>query len=607
MRRLLPLAAAAALVFLVFLLPQPSAVRLAALQCDSLLAAGDPALAERVLDGPAVVDNGDGTARLVLYGAALKAWGKGEVDLAIANDVRRSLVRGLRQAAGERNLSLDVVGEELPTPEPGGASFRVEYEGDELRLVYWIDGAVEDAVTVVEPFTPASRFSLLPPLIAIALAILFRKPLPALFCGVVAGAFLLRTRAGFHPVLSVPLGTRDVFTDFLWPEVVDPQRYMIILFVVFMLAMVGVVTHNGGVRGMMDGISRLASSARRTQLATYLMGLVVFFDDYANTILVGSTMRPISDRWKVSREKLSYIIDSTAAPVAGLAIFSTWIAFEVSTFSAQLPAAGLTSSDGYAVFLQTLPYRFYCVLTLFFVGLIAFTGRDFGPMRKAEARARSEGKLVRDGGQPLVREDALDLEPAPSVTPRAWYAVVPVLTFIFVTLFEIAYAGGAFAMTVNELFSLEGATQVLYDGSGSQPLMVASLAGLLLAMGLSLHAGLPGADILRAAWKVLAAMGIAILILYHAWMIGAVCGELGTAPYLTAILGNSLDPLLLPAILFVLSGLVAFATGSSWSTMSILLPLVVGLAYQLGTGTELAESALLSGRLLMIMSIGAVL
>ncbi len=617
MRRLLPLAAAAALVVLVFLLPQPSDVRLAALQCHSLLEApaplpGDvegeevPTLGERVLDGAAVTKNEDGTARLVLYGAGLTAPGKGEVDLAIAGDVRRSIVRGLRSAAGD-GVSLEVVGEEAPTTEPGGASFRVEYEGDELRLVYWIDGAPQDAITVAEPFAPASRFSLLPPLIAIALAVLFRKPLPALFAGVVAGAFLLRSQAGFNPALALPLGTRDVFTDFLWPEVVDPARYMIILFVVFMLAMVGVITHNGGVRGLMDAISRLASSAKRTQFATYLMGLVVFFDDYANTILVGSTMRPISDRWRVSREKLAYIIDSTAAPVAGLAVFSTWIAFEVSTFSAQLPAAGLTAGDGYAVFLQTLPYRFYCILTLVFVGMVAFTGRDFGPMRRAETRARVEGRLVRAGGQPLIGEDAVDLEPAPSVTPRALYALAPVLTFILVTLFEIAHAGGAFEMTAGEFFSLEGATKVLYDGSGSQPLMVASFAGLVLAMAFSLRAGLPGVDVLRAAWKVLAAMGIAILILYHAWMIGAVCGELGTAPYLTALVGDSLDPLFLPAILFVLAGLVAFATGSSWSTMSILLPLVVVLAYQLGTTTELAESAVLSGRLLMVMSIGAVL
>jgi Na+/H+ antiporter NhaC len=144
----------------------------------------------------------------------------------------------------------------------------------------------------------------------------------------------------------------------------------------------------------MNQIAGLARDARKTQMATWLMGLAIFFDDYANTILVGSTMRPLSDRFKVAREKLAYIVDSTAAPVAGVSILSTWIAFEVSTFSAQLPDAGLAPADGYAVFLQTLPFRFYSWFTLIFVGLNVFTGRDFGPMLAAERRARA-GKVLR--------------------------------------------------------------------------------------------------------------------------------------------------------------------------------------------------------------------
>ena len=609
MKRFLTLGAAVALVALTLVLPRVGAERLAALEAHAALttAGEDTAgLGERLLRGPAALADDEGGLRLTLDRVRLRA-PDGADTAALHATARASVVRGLRQEASRLGLDLVVVGDREASPETaGGVSIDIVLGEGQLEATA-SGPALGSAEVASVPWVPPSRTSVLPPLIAIALAILLRKPVPSLLCGVFAGAFLLRLRGGFSALASVPLGLRDGVTELLWPEVVSPARYMIVLFVVFMLALVGVVTVNGGVRGVMDRIARLASSASRTQFATYLMGLVVFFDDYANTILVGSTMRPLSDRWKVSREKLAYLIDSTAAPVAGLAVLSTWIAFEVSTFSAQLPAAGLTPGDGYAVFLQSLPYRFYCILTLVFVGLVAYTGRDFGPMARAEARARRGDGLVRPGGEPLVAEQGLQLEPAPNVQPRAWAAVVPILAFVLVTLFEIAHAGKAFELSAAELWSIEGLTGVLYDGSGSQPLMIGSLVGLLLAIAISRHLRVPGRAIVGAAWRVLTSMGVAIAILYLAWMIGRVCGSLGTAPYLTALLGDALDPRLLPAVLFLLAGVVAFSTGSSWSTMSILLPLVVGLAYALGSGAELGATPHESGMLLMLMSIGAVL
>jgi Na+/H+ antiporter NhaC len=221
-------------------------------------------------------------------------------------------------------------------------------------------------------------------------------------------------------------------------ELLDHARTQIILFVVFMLAMVGVITRAGGIRGVMNRIASLARDARQTQIATWLMGLVIFFDDYANTILVGATMRPLADRFKVAREKLAYIVDSTAAPVAGVSILSTWIAFEVSTFSAQLPDAGLAPSEGYAIFIQTLPYRFYCWFTLIFVGLNVYMGRDFGPMLKAERRARA-GQVLREGATPLVGKSATELEASEHVDSRASTALLPLALFIFTVLGKIIF------------------------------------------------------------------------------------------------------------------------------------------------------------------------
>jgi Na+/H+ antiporter NhaC len=227
-------------------------------------------------------------------------------------------------------------------------------------------------------------------------------------------------------------------------------------------------------------------------------------------------------------------------------------------------------------------------------------------MLAAERRARTTGLLVRKGGRPMVKDAATHLEPAPGVVPRAHRALLPVLTFVGVTLFEIVRVGlGALredtpGLGLADVLSLQGVTDLMGSGDSTRALLVGSTSGFVLSLLLAFAAGLRG-EVVRAAWTTLRSTGIAIAILYLAWMIGAACDTLGTAPYLTALLGDHLAPELLPAILFLTGAVVAFSTGSSWSTMSILLPLVVGLAFNLGETTELG------GRLLLAMSIGAVL
>ena len=557
-----------------------------------------------VTEGSAAERREDGSVLVRVRGYRMPRTGQEQYDPILSAVLFKSIKRQLRSIAAREGFQLDF--EEVPRADYPGASFFCERMQGGLRLeVELPDGT---RVSSSEAWYPSSNRSLLPPLVAIGVAILLRNALLALLSGVVVGAVLARAHLGTGWSESLAGGLLDVPTRFFWNQFIDPERAQIILFVVFMLSMVGVLTRSGGIRGLMDLIARIASGARRTQVASWLMGLAVFFDDYANTILVGSTMRPLSDRFRVAREKLAYIVDSTAAPVAGISIFSTWIAFEVSTFSAQLPDAALATTDGYSVFLQTLPYRFYCLLTIFFVGLIVLTGRDYGSMLRAERRARA-GKVLRDGARPMVSERATRLKPADHVVPRASVALWPLGTFVGVTLLYIFVKGGGLTAFQPEvgldglgaLFSIEGMTTVLFDGSGSDSLACGALVGLLVAVGFAWTVGLGGADVASAAWASLRSMGIAILILYLAWMIGAVCISLGTAEYISVLLGRALNPLLLPGILFALAGVVAFSTGSSWSTMSILLPLVVGLAYELGSAIPLGPHGLL------VISIGAVL
>jgi len=309
----------------------------------------------------------------------------------------------------------------------------------------------------------------------------------------------------------------------------------------------------------------------------------------------------------VSREKLSFIVDSTAAPVAGLSVFSTWIAFEVSTFNKHLPAAGMSVDDGYAVFFRTIPYSFYCIFTMLFVGLITLSGRDFGPMLTAERRARKKGLVIREGATPMVSEEVTDMSVAEGITPSMWTAILPLLTFIGLTLFEILRAGGIFKLDLGTALSVEGFTKVLTDGSGTKPLFLGSLAGFCVAAGFAISAKLSVAEIIRAALKTVRAMAVGFAILYLAWMIGLVCADLGTATYLTALVGDGLAGENLPMLFFVLAGAVALATGSSWSTMSILLPLVIGMSYSLGTQLGLGVDEVHSGQQLMVICVAAVL
>lgn len=541
-------------------------------------------------------------ARFELHGVHTLVSGF-EVDEAatlLSGRARDSILRGLRIAGQNHSPPIEIV--DHIQADTSGLNVIVMIAPDRLGLAWHMPD--ETPVGHSFPWSPPDRTSLLPPLVAIALALALRKPAISLVVGVLTGAFLLRRGEGAGILESLGAGTVDVGTKFFADQFGDLDRAQIVGFVICMLAMVGILVRNGGLRGVMNSISRFANSARSTQFVTYAMGLLVFFDDYANTILVGGTMRPLADRFKVSREKLAYIVDSTAAPVAGLSLFSTWIAFEVSTFSAQLPLAGMAPSDGYAVFMETLPYRFYCIFALVMVAVIVFTKRDFGPMWKAEHRAATTGQLVRDGGQPLVGAQATGMHPAAGISLRAYRAVVPLVAFIGVTIYVMLHNGQAFEAGT-DLWSIRGMSQVLAEGSGSLPLFIGSAVGLVLAVIFSLEAGLRG-EIIGAAWNTLRSMGIAIVILYLAWMIGAVCKEIGTAYYLTDTLGDLTHPLILPVMLFMLSGAVSFSTGSSWGTMSILLPLVVGLSYQLGSQVPLGESAHF-GHGLMILSIGAVL
>ncbi|MEQ9570045.1 MAG: Na+/H+ antiporter NhaC family protein, partial [Longimicrobiales bacterium] len=314
--------------------------------------------------------------------------------------------------------------------------------GDALPLTVAV-GAVED---VLDPTLVNGWFSLAPPLLAILLALIFREVITALVAGVWLGCLAV---AGFDPIQA----TWRLMDTFIVPAVADADHASIIVFSMLLGGMVGLVSRNGGTMGIVEALAPLASSPRRGKLATWAAGLAIFFDDYANTLIVGNTMRPITDRLKISREKLAYLVDSTAAPVAALVPVSTWVGYEISLIAdgvdiaqAQNPGnaalmADLASTSPFLIFIHTIPYLFYPLLALAFVFLTSAMDRDWGPMAAAERRAATGGGLHRPGAQLAMDTSGGEMDAKDGVPHRWWNAALPVLTVVIVVLAGL-YATG---------------------------------------------------------------------------------------------------------------------------------------------------------------------
>ena len=269
---------------------------------------------------------------------------------------------------------------------------------------------------------PYGWLSLLPPVAAIVLAIATRRIILSLVVGIFAGALLM---SGGNVLVAV-LQTWEVH---LWQTLIEPNKMRVFSFTLLMGAIVGVITQSGGMQGLIDLVSPWARTRRRGQLATWVLGMLIFFDDYANTILLGNTLRPICDRLKISREKLAYLVDSTAAPVAGLALVSTWVAIEIEYIADGLAAISAPNQlRAFDLFVASIPYRFYVWAALFLVPMTAVLQRDFGPMLRAERRRLADTQG--DDGESEHEADSV---------PRAsgWHnAVLPIgVTLLFVLYF----------------------------------------------------------------------------------------------------------------------------------------------------------------------------
>ena len=452
-------------------------------------------------------------------------------------------------------------------------------------------------------------WTLIPPVVAIVLAFITKDVVLSLFIGVFSGTFLINIIDS-----SIPMTFVKGFTDIVKRVVgslADSWNAGIVLQVLCIGGVVALITKMGGTKAVAIWLSKKAKTGVSAQISTWVMGLFVFFDDYANSLIVGPIMRPITDKFKVSREKLAFIIDATAAPIAGLAVISTWVGLEISLIKQGYELIGITNINAFSIFVETMPYRFYNLFMLFFIVCTAFMGREFAGMLKAERRARAGELHPRRDGAMIEDVEDKTLEPKENIKLQSSNAVVPLLVLIL-GAFVSFYFSGLGALEGEALESAKAhpltfhtfqATFGAADASVAlfQSALLATIVAIFMAVYRKILTVREAIETWGKGWKT---MITTIIILLLAWSLSSVIKELGTSRYLVDLLSQSTPKIVLPAAIFMLGSFISFSTGTSYGTMGILMPLAIPLASAVGMHSGLEGDAL---HAYMIVNISAVL
>ncbi|HKL40590.1 MAG TPA: Na+/H+ antiporter NhaC family protein [Cryomorphaceae bacterium] len=451
--------------------------------------------------------------------------------------------------------------------------------------------------TFVKEITPMPLWlSILPPFLVIVLALAFKEVVSSLILGIFAGAMIVSHYA--IDSSGIFIGFLNSIDIYMVEAMADEGHVSVILFSTLIGGIVALISKNGGMQAVVDKISRKANNPKSGQMATWFLGIGIFFDDYANTLVVGNTMRPLTDRLKISREKLSYIVDSTAAPIAAIALITTWIGAELGYIQSaldQINAGGnMIEAGPYIIFLGSLKYSFYPVFALIFMLILIQRNRDFGPMYKAEVSARKG--VVASNANKIDSSELDEFAPQEGAKLNMWNAIIPILIVVIVTMLGLVYTGYMADPSVwgSPEFPLSRKLSIIIGNSDSyKGLLWASMLGLMVAVLLSVgRKTMSFVDAISASIDGFKTMVPAMVILILAWSLAALTDQMHTADYLTSLVEGRLAVWALPPVTFLLSALVAFSTGSSWGTMAIIYPIMLPLAWGLSleSGLEAASA-----------------
>lgn len=412
-----------------------------------------------------------------------------------------------------------------------------------------------------------SWLSILPPLLAIILAILTRKIYISLISGIWFGWFILTKWNFFKSFLGTAKTLLNVFSS--------PSKTYVIIFSALVGSLIALTQASGGVEGFVNLITRKKVINRKyAQLLSWFIGIIVFIESSITSLVVGTSSRPLYDKLKIPREKLAYICDSTAAPVCILIPLNAWGAYIIGLLEEQ------QINYPIRLLINAIPLNFYAWFTLLMVLFIILTEKDFGPMKKAEIRAKQEGKVLGDGAKPVVSSKLINIKPDLKVKPKAINMLIPIAIMIIMMPLALYVTGNG------NILAGSGSFSVLF--SVSIAIFITSIFYLIQGI-------LNMKEILTYIIKGIIGLIPLASLMVLAFSIGETCNKLGTGLYVSHLVTRAINPTVLPALLFASSAFVAFATGTSWGTYAIMVPIGLPSALSLNINPSLALAAVLGG------------
>jgi len=414
--------------------------------------------------------------------------------------------------------------------------------------------------------------SIIPPLFAILLAIKTRQVFLSLFLGILAGWIIIsggNVLKGFENSIQSIV---DVFKD--------AGNTRVVIFCALVGALISLTQANGGVQGFVDFIQKknIVTSRRRASVFSFFVGCVVFIESSISCLVTGTIFHPIFEKFKISREKLAYICDTTSSPICILIPLNAWGAYVVSLLEKESAFGGM--NDPVSLFLSTIPLNFYAILSVIFAGFIALTYKDFGAMKKAERRSEEQGKTIADGAVPMISEDVASLKPKKGIKNRSFNMIIPIFVMIIM-------------MPVSLLITGNGS---ITSGSGSTSVLWSVLAAIISAGSISLIQRILNLkEVMDYTLKGISGLVPLAILMVLAFSIGETCRTLGTGVYVASLSKDFLSPSAIAPILFITSCFISFSTGTSWGTFAIMIPIAVPTAVYADASLSLSIAAVLSG------------
>ncbi|GHI00402.1 sodium/hydrogen exchanger [Neobacillus kokaensis] len=414
--------------------------------------------------------------------------------------------------------------------------------------------------------------SLIPPILAIVAALITKNVIISLFLGTFSGVLILAS--------GMPLSaTKTIIGDYLFVQLTDSYNAGVLVLLVFIGGFVALMEKSGGAAAFADKVLRFLNTKAKTQLAAWFGGIIIFFSDLGTPLLVGPIFEKIFDKAKISREKLAWIIDSTASPVAVLIPFIGWGVYIMGLIKKEFDSLKITETD-WDAFIQAIPFQFYPILAVLMVPLVAITKLEFGPMSKAEQRVQQTGALFWPSSKPMRKPDNMaELQNTKSKASLIWVPLLVLLVTLFGMLIPLGFP---FKKIDGSAFRVALTTAYLF-------------AALVLIAMMVIYKVKKFGEVFDIYLSGMQRMMTVATILVLAWSLGTVMKNLGTAAYVVELMDGNIPGYLIPAILFVSGACMSFATGTSWGTFAIMMPLAIPMAVHLDASIYVCIGVVLSG------------